>query len=491
MQFRRFDYDVGRIPQQQEFIFSNSRYPSYFGGFNNGKTFALCLRAWIHSLSYRNNRGVIARRLVKELRDTTRHEFFKIVGCNESTIGRHPLVERWNGSENMLRLKNGSEVYFRHLADEEALASLLSLSLRWFGMDQAEEIPEAAFLTLISRIGRTDVDPSTGEKLAPAWGATVGNPAGHNWVWKRWKRNDVERLAGRKHKPNYHLVEATTMDNPFASKEYIAELLDNYSSHWIQRYVYGSWDAFKGQVYEEFSESVHVIDPFPIPQGWKVGLGMDRGYNHPTAFIWVAIDYEGNWYIFDEHVEREKLPPEHAAIIKAHGITDSNGDQYAIFGPHDMRNRNTVTGINEQQAYLDAGVSIMPGHNQPAVVGIQQIKAALKIDENRRHPRTGRLGSPKLFVTRNCERIIEEFGLYRWKDLRPGQEEEREQPDEVVKVDDDALDAFRYWVMGWTSRYAPVRPREKTVYEADFEAFLAEEAERSGLFTEEFLRRAA
>ena len=444
------EYDLGKIPQQAEFIFSPAVFPSYFGGFNNGKTFALCARAWIHSLAYPNNRGALCRNLASELRQTTRTQFFEIVGCNETTISSHPEVARWNASENFLRLKNGSEILFRHLSDEGSLASLLSLNLRWAGLDQAEEIPEAAFLTLISRIGRLDFDPRTGKRLPPEWIGTAGNPAGHNWIWKNWKKN-----GGLSE--DYHLVEATTMDNPFASPSYIKRMFDNYSDYWIQRYVYGNWDSFQGQVYSDFDANIHVIDPIPIPDSWKSGIGVDLGLNHPTAFIWCAVDYDGNWYIYDEHVAREKLPEEHAKIIKAKGILDGSGSMLPFFAPHDAQNRDRISGQNYQQAYLEHGINLQVGNRMAAAIGIQKIMSMMKVDPEKTHPYTKKLGCPRLFITRNCEHIIEELNLYMWKALRPGQEETREQPDEVLKVNDDALDAFRYWAMGWTSGSTPTR----------------------------------
>lgn len=445
-------------------------FPAYFGGFNNGKTFGLCIRAWINSLKYPDNRGVLCRSLVKELRDTTRHEFFKIVGCNETTIRNHPWVDRWAMDENMLRLKNGSEIYFRHLQDEAALASLLSLSIRWFGIDQAEEVHEAAFLTLIGRIGRTDIDGATGKKLPPPWGAIVGNPMGHNWIWKRWKKN------GGLDK-DYHLWEATTMEGPLTSKRYIERLLKNYPSHWIQRFVYGSWDVFKGQIYDEFDSNVHLIDPFPIPDIWKAGIGVDLGYNHPTAFNWHAVDYEGNWYVYDEHVASEKLPDWHAKEVKRKGITRSDGSPLAVYAPHDAMNRNAITGINLQQAYADEGIGMLAGNKLHPSIGIQRIKQMLQIRKDIKHPFTGKMGAPRCYVFKNCEHLIEEIPLYRWKELKPGEEKEKDSPDDVVKVNDDCVDAWRAWAMGWSSRGVPERPRKKGTEELDLESFIAQDME--------------
>ncbi len=468
MQFETFKYDLNKTPQQGRFVFSERKFPAYFGGFNNGKTFALCLRSWLHSVRYPGNRGVICRRQVKELEDTTRDEFFRMVGCNETTIKDHPLVDIWRQDKNFLRLKNGSEIRFRHLSDENALAALLSMSIRWFAIDQAEEVPEAAFSYLISRIGRTDIDGVTGLTLPPAWGACSGNPKGHNWIWERWKQDaDVQGMTGR----YYHLEEARTDEGPLTSPEYIQILKDTYPPRWFKRYVLGSWDVDSGRVYDEFDPEIHVIDPFPINPRWKAGIGVDLGYNHPTVFEWCAVDYNGNWYVYNEHAGREMTPNQHAPILKLKGISRTDGTQLPIYGPHDAANRNPITGINYQQAYSDEDIYMLRGNQMDPVVGIMKIKQMLRIQEDVKNPFTGKMGAPRLFIFRNCPQLIKEMGIYSWKELKLGEEKTKEEPDTVNKVNDDACDALRMFGLGFSSRQIPERPRKKTLFEEQLDKF--------------------
>lgn len=464
-----FKYDLDRTPQQGRFVFSPKRFPAYFGGFNNGKTFGLCLRSWKALLEYPGNAGVLARSQVSELRRTTRREFFEIIGCNETTIANHPVVARWSGQENHLRLKNGSEIWFVHLQDEQALASLLSLNIRFFGIDQAEEVPEAAFLTLISRIGRTDVDSQTGKPLPPAWGAVVGNPKGHNWVWERWKRDaDPRGLTG----DYYHLEEATTLQGPMTSPEYVAVLKATYPERWYRRYVLGNWDEDSGRIYNEFDPEVHVIDPFEINPLWKAGVGVDLGYNHPTAFEWCAVDFNGNWYVYDEHVGREMTPNQHSPIVKAKGITRTDGSQLTIYAPHDAANRNPITGTNLQQAYADEGIYFLRGNQMQPVVRIMKIKQMLQVRPDVRNPFTGKMGCPRCFIFRNCPHLIKGMQTYSWKELKLGEEKTKAEPDDVIKVGDDECDAFGHWALGFTARQIPEQPRRETLMEQQIRQFM-------------------
>jgi len=455
------------FPKQELYVFSGARWTCFFGGFNNGKTTALCLRGIHHSLTYPGNRGVLIRRHADDLRRTTRSEFFRIFGCNEETIHSHPLVERWSQTENLLRFKNSSEVYFLHLDNEKDLQNIASLNARWFGMDQAEEIVEAAWLTMIGRVGRTDVDADTGRRLPPAWGSVVGNPSGHNWIWNYWKKDsDVKGWTGS----DYYLVEASTYDNPLASEEYIRSLKERYPAIWYKRFVEGCWDVASGRVYDEFNVKYHVIDPFEVPDGWKAGIGVDLGYNHPTVFVWVAVDYEGNWIVYDEHVGREMIPSQHAEVVKRKGLKTKRG-MLPVYGPHDAHNRLGDSGRNWQELYRECGIYMNVGNRMKPVVGIQRIKRMLYVDNLRENKYRGGLGSPRLYVFSTCVKLIEEFGLYSWKQLRPGEEEVKSEPDEVVKVNDDALDALRTWAMAWISKYVPVEDAPVPVDIVELESF--------------------
>ena len=94
-------------PAQRSFYYSNARNQCFSGGFNNGKTYAGCLKAFTLLSTFPKYRMCIARQTFADLKITTIQTFFKI--CPRE------LVARYNEQDGFLELLNGSVVYFKHL----------------------------------------------------------------------------------------------------------------------------------------------------------------------------------------------------------------------------------------------------------------------------------------------------------------------------------------------------------------------------------------
>jgi PBSX family phage terminase large subunit len=411
------------LPSQDEFIFSNTRFCAFFGGFGNGKTLAGCIKALRLSTEYPGNVGIIGRFSQPQLRATTRKTFFEMLGCNEDTITFHPMVSKFNKVESLLRFHNGSEILFRHL---DSPSDLLSLNLGWFYVDQAEEISENIFLILQSRLRL--------ERSPLRHGFLTGNPEGHNWIWRRFIHDGH---------PDYHMVQATSLENPYLPPDYVPVLLRSYPDVWVRRYVYGSWDVFEGQIYGEFDPRVHVIQPFAIPDAWPRYRSIDPGRTNPTCCLWFALDNDGNVFIYREYFQAGRIVSENARTI-----AEMSGTERYIYTVIDPSARqSSALGYGSVMAeYLDHGIETVPAANELRA-GINRVCEYLRVDPERIHPETGQKGSPRLFIFSFCENLVREFPQYRWRQLKSVEMGAKNQPEEPLGVDDHALDALRYFLM--------------------------------------------
>ena len=62
----------------------------------------------------------------------------------------------------------------------------------------------------------------------------------------------------------------------------------------------GEWGIAEGQYFSQWDSSKHVIEPFKIPEHWIKFRAMDWGSAKPFACVWMAVDYDGNIFVYRE-----------------------------------------------------------------------------------------------------------------------------------------------------------------------------------------------
>lgn len=238
----------------------------------------------------------------------------------------------------------------------------------------------------------------------------------------------------------YFFSHATAKDNIYfpqvefdeARKEYEKDgKIDQFTQEWLAEFRNPSTS-----VYSEFDRDKHVFtDINDMPLAGTDVLGIDFGMTDPTAAVFVRIDYDGNWWIYDEiyqtdlhldqlvYVLREKMGDRHYSRII--------GDGAARFELDSLKKRRfAITGAKKGADSIAAGIN--------------EVKAKLKVREG--------TGKPKLFVHASCKNTIKEFESYQWISDAFG---------EVTNVPEDknnhAMDALRYLCL----TYAAATKREK------------------------------
>ena len=201
------------LKPQDNFIFSEARFPAYVGAWGTGKSFAGIQRAMILSEESPKNLGVIFRREYTDLRDSTCKDFEKYTGVKIS-------------SERSVEFPNKSEILFRHL--EEIHGVVQNMNLGWFWIEQAEELEtDETFNVLRGRL-RRDVKRRTGFLTA--------NTNGNNWIYRTWKVGSDK---------DYDLHEATSFDaEKYLPADTIADWkkLEQSSPKIYRRFVLNSWE---------------------------------------------------------------------------------------------------------------------------------------------------------------------------------------------------------------------------------------------------------
>lgn len=435
------------FPKQDEFVFDPHRFSGYGGGFGNGKTLAGAIKTYNHCMQ-QDAFFLVGRRHATDLKDSTQRDFLNLFGhMGKFSPGRNSFAF-YDDHNNRI-----SEVIFRHLDD---LQSLTNMNLSGFWIDQAEEVSEDAFDFLIGRIRRS------GSQLKRREGFVTFNMEGHNWIWRRFLKQ-LDRVGDPlKNAIDYHLVTASTLENKDnLPDEYVSGLLAQPEDY-IKRFVYGSWDTFAGQIFDEFRRGLHVIEPFQIPIQWERIRAIDHGQSHATGCVWAAIDYFGNIYIYREYKRANEIVSNHVKMINNMSMAlDEDGKQveerytYTVIDPSTHARTKEKDGYHFSVAdeYMDAGIATIPGQND-VIAGINRVKEFLKIDPNHYHP-FKKLdgepvrGAPHIYIFSSCTDLIEEIQQYRWKqifgtDTKPDSDVIKERP---IKRNDDLVDPLRYLIM--------------------------------------------
>ncbi len=429
-EFKLSDYYIP-LPKQRVFHESPAKYKLFMGGVGSGKTMALDWEALLLSLEFPGNYGLVGRLYYPELRDTTMHDFFEI--CPSE------LIKEYKKTEHKVTLFNNSTIIFRALEDPDKIKSL---NLGWFGIDEMTEVPENVFLMLQSRLRRTNVPRRVG------FGST--NPEGHDWVFQRF---------GIKHKddPKYLMVNVASTENPHLPDDYVDDLMGSYDEIWIKRYIMGDPSAFEGQIISIWDPKVHIIKAFDPPPEWTRVVVLDHGTNNPTAVLWGVVHPEGFLIIYKEHYAAGQIVEWHAKrIYELNGsdnVTLWVADP-AIFNRTQQDSRRGLHSIAD--LYAELGIHFAPGDND-VKTGIDYMLRHFRVDESKVNPFTQKEGSPKVFITSDCENLIREIPQYRWKKQRL-RGVYRNQPEEPEKSNDHTVDCLRYMLM---SRPQPTKaPKE-------------------------------
>lgn len=440
----------GPLPKQNQFMQAalNEKGPAYIlysGGVGSGKTLIGCITvltmAFLHSGDY-----LVCRLFNPELKLTTYKTFLEI--CPKELIAEHRVADQ------IIKIKSVdggiSNIIFRGLEEPDKHRSL---NLNAAYIDEASQVSEEAFTLLQSRL--------RGKHYRKILGTT--NPNGHSWLYRYWIKKD---FGNDRAKAQFFSVHAPSTENIHLPEGYVDLMLDSWSDERIRREVMGSWDAFQGQVYTEFDRSKHVIKPFVVPKEWTRFVGLDHGYRNPAAAIWCAMDYDGNVYAYREFYQNEWIIEE---IVKgrkgiAPGLEElSKGEKLdgIWVDPSTKANRGKDSDFTTYLEYLPKDLGLIPANNEVAN-GIDRVKQLLKPDL--------RTGAPRFFVFETCTNLIDQMLSYRYQELTPGQETEKNIKEEPVKKDDHAVDALRYAIMS--------RPEEPKL--ADTKAKKREERTLSG-----------
>jgi len=245
--------------------------------------------------------------------------------------------------------------------------------------------------------------------------------------------SDVVRRFLSESSPDRAHVQMSIADALHIPETERERIIAGYPEHEREARVNGVPMLGSGRVFP-IAESAIVVDPFDLPHYWPRIVGLDFGWDHPTAAVWVAWDRDTDTaYLYDCYRQREATPVIHAAAIR------SRGADIPVAWPHDGLAADKGSGQTLAELYKAQGVAMLreratfPDGGNSTEAGVLEMLT--------------RMQTARLKVFPHLAPWLEEFRTYHRKNGR------------LVDKDEDLMSATRYALM--MLRYARVAGLKK------------------------------
>lgn len=407
--------------KQKLFLDADSKYIGFGGARGGGKSWSVRTKAILLCLGYPGIKVMIIRRTYPELYENHIHPLCEQLHAHDRN--KRNRLATYNDSKKHLVFPNRSRILFRYCENEKDAARFQGTEVDVMFVDEATHQSEESIRKLNACV--------RGVNKFPKRTYYTCNPGGlgHAWV----KRLFIDKRYKDLEDPeDYMFVQSLVQDNTVlmhSDPDYIKQL-ESLPPKLREAWLYGKWDVFEGQAFEEFTDDpkhyedrigTHVINPFIIPDTWKIYRSFDWGYSKPFSVGWYAIDHENRMYRFRRYYgcqldnrTKEAVPntgvkmptAEIAKNIKQIEDNDINLKGRTIFGTADPAIFDASTGVSIAEEMEKYKIYFEKADNT-RIAGKLQVHYRFHFDEE---------GIPMFYVFKNDTDFIRTIPLLMYDD---------------------------------------------------------------------------
>lgn len=412
---------------------STERVTILAGPRDTGKTTAVLWKLDAQ-LRARKCRAVIVRKVRADLATTTLPTWKRVIAVRGGAAPYGGEDPSWYD------YPNGSRCY---LAGMDRDTKLLGAEFDYIAPSQLEQfdLPDMEGF-VASTSGRAGGTPH------PMVMADCNPAAMSHWIRQRYE----SAVRFTMHRDNPQIYDEEGNITPGGEERLRA--LDGYTGVRLKRLRYGLWVAAEGTVYE-FDDAVH-LHRGPLPQFVRRFRAIDFGFSNPFTCEWWGMDGDGRLFMYREIYRTRRLVRDHGFEILrlTAGLSREAWERLS----EDEKRATAGTGERIEATVCDhdaEGRATLEELGIPTTPALKDVETGIEAVELRL--RKAGDGKARLFVCENAlvERdeelrqqgkptsLIEEFGVYRRGEPKPG----KPAKEEPIKENDHGCDTTRYMVM--------------------------------------------
>ena len=333
------------------------------------------------------------------------------------------VIDKKNETELRIVLKNGSRIEVKGADNPD---SLRGVRIDFCAFD------ECAFIDRWETSWQV-IRPTLMDSRAKIWFVSTPNGFNHfKALAENFNKEHKNIFKSSDH--SYHHY--TTYENVHIEKDEVDTMRAEMDIDSFAQEVLGEFRKLKGLIYKSFDRKIHMREVPRLDSNWTYTRALDFGFAHKTALIYFAISpNQKEIYAYDGMYESGFSEKQIAEVVK---VKDKG--LHITYPVADSSQPMSIEELSQQ------GVVFQPVEKGKDSVknGIVKVASLLEVRND--------TGNPTLMFSKHLPWIADEFEKYRWIENKTDKSMLREIP---YKVQDDAMDAIRYFAMSW-------REKEKT-----------------------------